>query len=649
VDLSRYLDLFLAEAREHLAQAEGIASRLCEIRDDPVAVRDLFRHLHSLKGMAASMGYPALTELAHAAEDLLEVFRSGASRPEPHHRSWLLETLACLAHMVDQAERKETVEDARSSGLVAQIRAEISRGFAPTPPPSVEGPMADSAMHVDLPPAPPRSPQTSGLATYSIHLVFSRAVPFPGVLAALALGNCSRLGRIVRNQPPLAALRTGRFDGSLTIHLETSCGRETLEAETERWEGVLSRSIALEPPAAAEPHEPSNPPTWVRVRADILDSLLEEALDLMLEQGRLSDRLAALPDFPRPEMERCKTLLRRLYGNLNAIRLVPFEVVAHRVARGAREVAREMGREVHFEILGRDVRLERSLLESLVDPLLHILRNAVDHGIEEASERVAAGKDAVGSISIRLLREGDRVRLLVEDDGRGMRPEELRRVAVERGFLPNTQAEALSDEEALMLITLPGLSTARRASTISGRGVGMDIVRSAVESLGGLVTIHSEPGRGSRIELTLPPAIAVIQALMVRIAGDLFAVPIASVRETLHLDESGSEKTREGLALSVRTRTFEPVDLADLLGLSSPRAASRAGVRSILVCPVAGRDQALVVDEVLGRREIVVRPLHAPLHALREYAGAALLEDGTVALVLDPVHLAPMAASELPT
>jgi chemotaxis protein histidine kinase CheA len=310
------------------------------------------------------------------------------------------------------------------------------------------------------------------------------------------------------------------------------------------------------------------------------------------------------------------------------LRLIPFEHITPRLTRAVRELCRATGRRAALHIGGAQVSLDRSVLEEMVDPLLHILRNAVDHGIRPAEERAAAGKPATGSIRLEVTRVSDGVQIVVEDDGEGMDVDAIRRAAVERGFRTAARIEALDDDAILMLTTIPGFSTARQVSEVSGRGVGMDIVRTRVEAMRGHMTIRSRRGVGTRIELRLPLSVAILDAFLVESAAGVFAVPAASVTEVRALAAAPAARAGDGTVTEL-----DDVLRAD--GSRSPRGRE---------CPVltwqSGYSRgALAVDRVLGRQDVVVRPLGPPLERLRRYSGAALLDDGQLALVLDLANL----------
>jgi len=433
-----------------------------------------------------------------------------------------------------------------------------------------------------------------------------------------------RIARVVVPGTPSLDPETGRFLGGLRLIVASERSGETLREELSSLLGP--QGFTLEPDATPAGRKPAadDPPPWIRIRANKLDTLVEGLLELKHEHGRLKAVLPQTRGAVHDHLELAELRRRELYGAAMEMRLVPFESVAQRLREAVHELADELGKQVSFEISGGDVQMDRAVLDALLDPLVHALKNSLDHGIETPRERRRNGKPARASLRLGLRREGQRVRICVVDDGRGMRPDLLRQVAVRRGVLRVEQAEALSDEQALLLTTLPGVTTRSRADHISGRGIGLDVVRQSVESLGGFVEIRSERDRGCTLLLSIPLRRALIRTLLVRCADQTFALPIDDVVKTIDL-----EGPLDGLRL---------VHLNRRLGLHGPRSA--AVQRSALVLAGTEPPAALVVDEVSGRRDLVVQPLHAPLANLHAYSGAALVEDGTIVLILDPAGVA---------
>jgi two-component system chemotaxis sensor kinase CheA len=393
-------------------------------------------------------------------------------------------------------------------------------------------------------------------------------------------------------------------------------------------------------PAEAPPEKQAPPGSnaSLRVKADRLDALLEDVLELMTSIGRIDSGLSAeaLGSPLHQAMDTARLLARRTYDGLVDMRLVPFEVAGHRLRRAAEDLSRKLGKPVRLEVEGSDVRIDRSLLERLMDPLLHMVRNAIDHGLESVELRRAAGKPATGSIRIRVERRASQLSIVVEDDGAGLDPRRLKQAAIETGLVTPLEAVRMADADALELIALPGFSTAAETTEVSGRGVGMDVVKDAVEATGGRLRIEGRPRRGARFELLLPPTVALVQTYLVRASGVTFAVPLSALTRMAPMDDQATT-WRDGRRFwNVGSDEIPVWELGELLGLGGPPPDSGM---ALIATTSDGRTVGIEVDDVVGRREVVVRPLPPPLTALRGYSGAAILDDGSIVLVLDPANL----------
>jgi two-component system chemotaxis sensor kinase CheA len=461
-----------------------------------------------------------------------------------------------------------------------------------------------------------------------LHLSDPQAQPTRWVVAVLR--RLSALGRVVHANPPLLAIDTGRFEGRLRLILASLLSRDRLEQELRSLVGEDGFALEAEPPSRNWVAPRESRARWVRVRAEQLDELLEGILELRLEQGRIKSKLGSSSEALREHVERSEFQLKELYGLVMELRLVPFDSVGHRLHQAVRDLARELGKEVDFRIDGGHVRLDRLVLDALLDPLLHVLRNALDHGLESPDEREEAGKPRTGSVRLGLERHGDRVRFSVRDDGRGLDAERLKRKALDLGLIGIAEAASLTDDEAWMLTTLPRFSTAKEVSHISGRGVGLDVVRASLERMGGLLQIRSRTGQGVELNLWVPPTLAVIQTLLVRCQNGLYAVPLDAVERTIDLADARGDGTSGDLRL---------VRLGERLGLDARADAGSFAASMAVLLRGCGSRTALVVDEVVGSRDLVVKPFRGPLARLREYSGAALMADGSIAIVLDPFHL----------
>jgi two-component system chemotaxis sensor kinase CheA len=356
---------------------------------------------------------------------------------------------------------------------------------------------------------------------------------------------------------------------------------------------------------------------------------LVELLDRLLAQGR-DDEAQAL----RREVRALERRLAELQGGILEVRMVPLRQVFDKLTRVVRKLSRGLGKQIRLDVAGADTELDKLIVEELSDPLMHIIRNAIDHGIESAAERLAAGKPEIGTIAVRALQQGNRVIVSVADDGRGIDEQAVARAAVGRGLLPATQAGELGRRELHNLLFLPGMSTRDEATELSGRGVGLDVVKTNISRLSGIIDLASTPGLGTTVTITLPITLAIIQAVVVRVSGRVYCVPLNSVLESLLL-EPGEIRTIEGReVMSLRRQTLRLVRLADLfkLGGATRRPGSHAYV---VVVGVAQHRLGLVVDELIGQQDVVIKSLGPALAGLRGIAGATELGGRRTSLVLD--------------
>jgi two-component system chemotaxis sensor kinase CheA len=387
-------------------------------------------------------------------------------------------------------------------------------------------------------------------------------------------------------------------------------------------------------PAASTKHRAE---TTVRVDTQRIDALVNAAGELVLVRNRLVNLASRRPD---SELERAVHHLDRVAGDLQTaalrMRMQPIGKLFQRFPRIVRDLARKLGKQATLEQRGEDTQLDRTLVESLADPLVHLLRNAIDHGLEDPGSRVEAGKPREGKVTLSAGQQGERIVISIRDDGRGMDPDVLRRKAVEKGLLDEGQARRLEPAECLALIFRPGFSTRGEISDISGRGVGMDVVKTSVAALGGTIDIESTPGTGTTILIGIPLTLAIMRTLMVRVGDRLLALPLANVLEVFELDRTRMRMLDGRVVAAHHGRPLPLSDLASWAGVPSA-ADARAHV---VVIQVGHQQLGLLAGEVLGREDVMVKPLGSRLRTLPGIAGASIAGDGRIALVLDLVALA---------
>jgi two-component system chemotaxis sensor kinase CheA len=627
MDLTRYADLFLTESREHLSAVNHL---LLELERDPTAAEPLsaiFRAVHTVKGMSATMGYDAVAGLTHEMETVLDAVRRGERTITPAMMDALFEAADILEVAVEQAVHGGDAS-AETRPVVERLRglARLTGEFAAIPESSPEqGAPAAAA------PAVTRD--------LFVRVRLAANVPLRGVRAFVVVKRAESLGRIIEVVPPLEALQAEQFEREFAVRLETEVTAPDIvtalraAGDVERVEVEDPKALAAARAASEASPEAGRGRGSRNVRIDLrrLDALMNLIGELVITRGRLVE-LATLRDDPplTDAVTEASRLVSDLQDEIMASRMVPVWQVFDRFPRLVRDSSRALGKQIDFTIEGKDIELDRSMLDEIGEPVVHLLRNAIDHGFESTEERVAAGKPAAGRLVLSAARERSSITVRVTDDGRGIDRERVLRKARKLGLVDAGRSE-LSDDELIRLISRPGFSTAERVTDISGRGVGIDAVHARIRSLGGSVEIRSTPGVGTTVTLRLPLTLAILRALLVRVDGDTFAVPMTHVNETVELESTALKSVKGHEVLMLRDDVLPLVRFRSLLGV----AGDGGRLPQVIVLEVGERRAGLVVDELAGQRDIVVKQFDAVRNAATLFSGATILGDGAPALIVD--------------
>lgn len=624
MELSQYAELFLAESREHLQACNQL---LLEWERNPAAaepVGGLFRAVHTIKGMAATMGYAAVAQLAHRAENLLDGIRRGGGAPDQVTLDLLFRSLDRLEQTIGAAVRGQpdaAGDDLRRELDQASARLLERQAPAPTPTPAA------------VPPPPAPAPPASG-PRHLVQVELRPDAQLKGARATVLLARAEALGKVGNVHPPTVAFESEEFDGRLSFHLDSTTPRERIAAELRRAGDVASLEITEETIEVVE-RRPPEPSRGRHVRVDIrhLDALMNLAGELVIGRGRLAGLAARRQD---PELEEAQSAIGRLTGELQGVvvqaRLTPVWQLFDRFPRLVRDLSRELGKEVVFRVEGKDIELDRAILDEIGDALVHLLRNAVDHGIEPPEERRQRGKPREGNLLLAAVRERNSVAIRVSDDGRGIDRGAVLALAKREGLV-DRQAESLGDDLVLRLVARPGFTTLSTVSEVSGRGVGIDAVLSRLRAVGGSLELRSEPGEGTTFTARLPVTLVVLRALLARVGEERYALPLTHVAETMELNAGAATMVGGREAVMLRDRVLPLVHLDRLLGVTRRDGAPNR--RPVIVVEVGDRRTGIVVDAVVGQQEIVVKGFTAPRGTLRVFSGATVLGDGMPALILD--------------
>ena len=617
MDVRRYADLFLSESREHLTAFNHL---LLEWERDAAArepVNGIFRAAHSLKGMAATMGYAGVADLAHRTENLLDLLRQGREPVTPAQLDLLFRAADALERAVGEAVAGRD-DAAAYAPLVAELDGEVSRA---RPAPSVA---ARPSLPLVLPGAGPGKGTT-------VRVTLRADAALKGARALLVLGRAATLGTVQAVTPAPAELETDGFDGRFAFRLDSAAGASEISAALQAAGDVESVEVVDE---VVEAGPELGRGRHIRVALERLDELMNLIGELVIARGRL-DALARR--FAEPDLADVTQDIGRLSASLQReilqARMVPVWQVFDRFPRMVRDLARQMGRQLAFRVEGKEIELDRAILDEIADPLVHLLRNAVDHGIEPPEERVASGKPALGQLVLAAVRERSSVAIRVSDDGRGIDRARVLQRARELGLVGD-EVERLSDDDTLAhLIALAGFSTAEHVTDVSGRGVGIDAVTTSVRALGGSLEVKSEDGRGTTFTIRLPTTLAIVRALLARVGTETYAMPLTHVAEMVEARRGDVQVVQGREVLLLRGQLVPLVRLWERLGVAE--AGPRPARQPVIVLAMGERRTGVVVDALLGQQEIVVKPFEPPRGAVPVFSGATILGDGAPALILD--------------
>ncbi len=643
-------EVFALEAQEQLQNIARLTTVVAGAPDDRESLQELRRSVHTVKGAAGIVGYRAASRLAHRMEDLLDRLYEGTEQVTPASTRLLAASSDALDDLITAPPEKATA----LRDVLVRLLGDYDRlvGRAPAQPPApVEAPAAEAAQEAPVAPAPapaPRVPERRRGADRRRDGTDRRRggsqvvrVPF------------ERLGELIRSVSELVINRSsfdqhhsGLIDQVDELKLSTArLRRLALKLETDyevrALAGNVAEAIPLPAPGARHGFDELEFDRYTDFHL-LSRELTETASDINTISTRLSETIGNFDG----DLTRLGRLTREVQDKVMEFRMVPLVTLSSRLERAVRVTAEECGKAVDLVLEGENVALDKTLLEEMSDPLLHLLRNAVDHGIETPLARESAGKPVRGRIAVRAYHEGTDVLIEVEDDGAGLDLERIRQTAIERGYVTEAEGAAMPPEALFNFIFEPGFSTAQRLSEVSGRGVGMDIVRAKVNRLGGRVSVVSRPQAGAIVTVRVPMTLAITRILLVRAGGQTVGLPLGAVVQIARPDAAAVTTVGADPIVNVDERTYPLRDLAALLDL--PRAVEGIAGRPVLIANLGGHRMALVVDEIVQSRDAVVKTLGTHLRRVQGIWGATLLGDGTVILILNPADLASVVEETRP-
>jgi two-component system chemotaxis sensor kinase CheA len=644
--LDDIVEEFLVESHENLDQLDSDLVALEQEPNSRERLSSIFRTIHTIKGTSGFLAFNRLEEVTHVGESMLSRLRDGALALTPARTSALLEMVDCVRSLLTSIEASGGEGSVDVSAVVAAISAVMDDSAPAEPAPVVPAPAAAPVVETVAAPAARTRKAPARKAAPK-----AAATPAPKATAATPARKVPAATKATTPAPEPVAAAVAPEETVEEVVVDAA-----LEADVEQALAAVAVPASDTGDAHPEAAHPADAPaeaagqikgrgvadSTIRVDVDLLDSLMLLVGELVLTRNQIVQYVGRSNDTDLVRAsQRLNLIASELQEGVMKTRMQPIDHIWSKLPRVVRDLGLQLKKTIRLEMEGRDTELDKTLLEAVKDPLTHLVRNSVDHGVEDPEARRAAGKPAEGVLTLRAKHESGQVVVEVADDGAGIDPARVGAKAVERGLISADQLHRMSPTDILQLIFLPGFSTAAKVTNVSGRGVGMDVVKTNIESIGGTIEVESQPGEGTCTRLRIPLTLAIVPALTIECAGDRYAIPQISLQELVSLDAEKAANAVEEVGgapvYRLRGELLPLVRLTDVLGLPSDR---HDGHVVIAVLRSEGRRFGLVVDRVINTEEIVVKAVGGQLKAIGLYSGATVLGDGAVALILDVQALA---------
>ncbi len=685
MDASQYLEIFVEESKEHL---QLLNESLLELEKDPIAnkekINEVFRVAHTLKGMAGTMGYSNMNKLAHIMEDALSAIRDGKVKVDSDLVDTLFSCLDALERYIEviaesgaegEQNNEKLISDLRSIVAAADQAETAEEGEAPEEPEvSVVGvsekiarldlltPLSDIERHAI------KYAGQEGMAIYGITVYLSTSCLLKSARSFIIFRELEKMGQVLKTIPSTQDIEDEKFEYDFSIMLvsaepaETIAGKIEAVAEVEKAaidvvsdleesaaEAAVEETAAEEARAAAteeskdpaaseileEAQKHKNKPIANRtVRVDIerLDVLMNLVSELIIIKNGLEIVQSTKQSFEE-QIEYLERITTNLHDAVMKVRMVPIDRVFNRFPRLIRDLSRQLEKEIELNMEGEETELDRTVIDEIGDPLVHLIRNSADHGLETPDQRLAAGKDRTGNINLKAYQDGNNVVIEVADDGRGINMGRAVEKAVKNGLISKAEVGDLSEGDIIELLFQPSFSTAESVSDLSGRGVGLDVVKTKIEALGGNVEVKTESGKGSTFVIRLPLTLAIIQALMVLVGNEKFAVPLSSIQTIEEILVADIKYVQNQEVINLRGKVIPIVQLGKRLKVEEVK--DNREVITVVIVTKGEKVSGFVVDGLIGQQEIVIKTLGKHLSSIKLIAGATILGNGEVALILD--------------
>lgn len=649
LDINQYLNIFVEESKEHLQDMNDILLSLEKDTENEKLLNEIFRISHTLKGMAGTMGFNNMANLTHDMEDVLQAIRSDEISINTNIVDILFKCLDALEISVDYVSENEEEDDNEHLELIEELKKILNK----------DEELKDKEKKYKKPKKydqyianAVKEAREKGLNPYDISIKLNDNCMLKSARAFIIFNTVENFSEIIYSNPSVEDIEDEKFELEFSLVIITKYEKnkvkeeilniseidevnvEDIEISKDNKKNIKKKKDKknVKKLTTNNGKKANRVGKTVRVDIDRLDTLMNLVSELIIIKTRMEDMSGTTS---KEDMNEAIEYLERITTNLHdavmKVRMVPIERVFNRFPRMVRDLSKELNKEINLEMSGEETEVDRTVIDEIGDPLIHLIRNSIDHGIEHPDERTEIGKDRVGTVKLKAYPDGNNVVVEVEDDGGGIDEGVIKKKAIEKELITEAEAEKLNKNELIQLLFKAGFSTSDTVSDVSGRGVGLDVVKSKIEAINGSIEIETNKGKGTCFIIRIPLTLAIIQALLVKLGKEIYAIPLSSISEITSIDRDEIRKIQDEEIILYRDKTLPIVRLNRLMGIKE----SEMDELTVVVVKKGDRQAGLIVNDLIGQQEIVIKPLGRFLSNIKYLAGATILGNGKISLILD--------------
>lgn len=657
MEINQYIDIFIEESNEHLQSMNQCLLKLENEPENIELLNEIFRVSHTLKGMSATMGFEKMSKLTHEMENLLQELRNRKFEINTNIIDVLFECFDILELYVKNIIEESNEGDIDVSNLVEKLNIFANKDevvLSKNESVDQEATVEDYFILNVL-----KEAKRKNMNGYKVVVKINENCMLKAARAFIVFNTLEEYSEIIKSEPSTEDIEDENFDNTFKVHIITQNSIEKIGQELKQIseiENIHIEEIKLEsleasnretsekidtPIKKSDKNKSLNKKTnnkkvgkTVRVDIERLDNLMNLVSELIIIKTRMEDIGDANS---KQSMNEATEYLERITTSLHdavmKVRMVPIERVFNRFPRMVRDLSKELGKDIHLKMSGEETEVDRTVIDEIGDPLIHLIRNSIDHGVETPRERESMGKESTGTVFLKAYPDGNNVVIEVQDDGSGIDIDKVKNKAIDNNIITLEQAQQMDDNEVPELLFKPGFSTADEITDISGRGVGLDVVKSKINSIGGIVEIETKKGEYTRFTIRIPLTLAIIQALLIKLSNEIYAIPLSSIKEITTIQSEKIQKVQNREVILYRNKTLPIIRLSDILSTKSVNLDKKELITVIV--KKGEKEAGLIVDELLGQQEIVIKSLGKYLAKVKYLAGATILGNGNISLILD--------------